>query len=276
MGINELGKCKYPNRLDVYGCGCSHDCKYCYAKSLLDFRNLWDAKNPRIANIDKVKKQIDKIKEGSVVRLGGMSDCFQSCENQYKITYETIKLLNEKRIHYLIVTKSDLVANDEYIKIFDKDLAHIQISISSTNDKIAFQYEKAPSVSKRITAIEKLNRAGFDVQIRLSPFLFELVDFKVLNSIKCNKILVEFLRVNTFIKRTFNQIDLSDYTIKQSNYLHLPLEIKKKQLSYINFKEITVCEDVDEHYQFWKENFNFNQQDCCNLRMDTQEIKRVA
>lgn len=33
-------KCHYPTRLDTYGCGCSHDCKYCYAKSLLDFRGF--------------------------------------------------------------------------------------------------------------------------------------------------------------------------------------------------------------------------------------------
>lgn len=38
VGGNEGNKCHYPTRLDTYGCGCSHDCKYCYAKSLLDFR----------------------------------------------------------------------------------------------------------------------------------------------------------------------------------------------------------------------------------------------
>lgn len=43
---NEKDKCKYTIRLDTYGCGCQHDCKYCYAKSLLDFRGLWNAKKP--------------------------------------------------------------------------------------------------------------------------------------------------------------------------------------------------------------------------------------
>ena len=37
VGGNEGNKCNYPTRLDTYGCGCMHDCKYCYAKSLLDF-----------------------------------------------------------------------------------------------------------------------------------------------------------------------------------------------------------------------------------------------
>ena len=43
VGGNEGSKCNYNKRLDTYGCGCAHDCKYCYAKSLLSFRNLWNA-----------------------------------------------------------------------------------------------------------------------------------------------------------------------------------------------------------------------------------------
>ena len=110
--------------------------------------------NPRVADIKKIEKQIQKIEPGTVVRLGGMTDCFQVFENAYKITYETIKLLIKRKIHYLIVTKSDLVANDRYLEILDKELAHIQISITSTDDKVAFEYEKAPSTSRRIAAIE--------------------------------------------------------------------------------------------------------------------------
>lgn len=37
---NEGGKCKYLTCLDLYGCGCAHDCAYCNAKSLFDFRHL--------------------------------------------------------------------------------------------------------------------------------------------------------------------------------------------------------------------------------------------
>lgn len=263
---NELSKCKYPIRLDTYGCGCSHNCSYCYARSLLDFRNLWNPLNPRVADINKIKKQINKIDPGTVVRLGGMTDCFQAFENAYRVTYQTIQLLNERKIHYLIVTKSDMVASDKYLEILDEELAHIQISITSTDDKTAFQYEKAPSTSRRIAAIEKLYKLGYDVSLRLSPFIYELIDFNKLNSINCDKVLVEFLRVNTFIKRWFKEVDFSKYTLKQSNYLHLPLETKIEQLKSITgFEELTVCEDVTEHYEYWKSNVNPNKEDCCNL-----------
>ena len=170
-----------------------------------------------------------------------------------------------------------MIASERYIEILDKELAHIQISITSTDDETAFRYEKAPSTSRRITAIEKLNMLGFDIQLRLSPFIPELIDFNILNSIKCDKILVEFLRVNTFIKRWFKEIDFSNYTLKQSNYLHLPLEEKIKQLEKITgFKELTVCEDVTEHYNYWRNNINPNKDDCCNLKFIEKELEKVA
>ena len=59
-GGGEGDKCKYPTRLDTYGCGCAHDCKYCYAKSLLSFRGFWKPYNPKVANIEDMEKIIAK------------------------------------------------------------------------------------------------------------------------------------------------------------------------------------------------------------------------
>lgn len=239
----------------------------CYAKSLLDFRKLWDPLHPRDADINKIRRKIKSLpKDTPAIRLGGMTDCFQPIEKEKGITYETIKCLNENRIPYLIVTKSDLVADDKYLAILDKDLAHIQITVTTTNDELSKTYEKAVVPSRRIKAIEKLQENGFDVQLRLSPYIPEFVDLNILNNVKCDKILVEFLRVNTWIKKWFN-IDYSDYTLKHGGYLQLPLEKKKELISKITgFKEITVCEDETEAYKYWRNNFNPNKNDCCNLR----------
>ena len=238
--------CKYTKRLDTYGCGCQHDCNYCYAKSLLNFRNLWDSKNPKIANIYKIEEQIKKIAPGTVVKLGGMTDCFQPIEVEKRITYKTIKLLNRYKIQYLIVTKSSLVANDDYIDIYDKDLAHFQITITTTDDNLykKLGYEKASQPSDRIKSIEKLHKLGFDVSIRLSPFIEEFIDIDCVNSIKCDKILIEFLKVNHWIKQWFD-IDYSKYTLKYGGYEHLQLNDKIELANnFINFKEKSVGEYV--------------------------------
>lgn len=263
---NEGSKCKYNVRLDTYGCGCAHDCSYCYAKSLLDFRGLWNPADPSVADIEKIKRKIRRIPKGSVVRLGGMTDCFQSAERLHRVTYETIKALNAQGIGYLIVTKSDLVADDAYTDVMDNDLAHIQVSVTATDDNVATGYEKASRPSDRIRAIEKLNALGFDVSLRLSPFIPPYIDFEKLNSVKCDKILVEFLRVNPWIKKWFD-IDYSEYTVKQNGYLHMPLQTKLEYIGKVNgFKEISVCEDEDDAYAYWRDHFNPNPDDCCNLR----------
>ena len=264
----EGDRCHYPTRLDLYGCGCAHDCSYCYAKSLLEFRGLWDPQNPAAADIGKVERKLDRIPKGKILRLGGMTDCFQACEKTERVTYKAIQAMNKRGIGYLIVTKSDLVAADEYLGVMDKGLAHIQVTVTCLDDDLYREkhYEKAPLPTKRIEAIKRLQDAGFDVSIRLSPLIEEYMDFDKLNSLGINKGIVEFLRVNHWIRKWFD-VDYSKYVIKEGGYLHLPIDEKQRILSRINGMEISVCEDVESHYLYWKYHFNPNQNDCCNLRV---------
>lgn len=266
---NEGNKCNYTTRLDTYGCGCQHDCKYCYAKSLLSFRGLWNAEKPVVGNMKQINNAIKKIRRNKIkiVRLGGMTDCFQPIELKYRTTYQTIKLLNKYKIEYLIVTKSHLVANDEYLKIYDKDLAHFQITTTCLNDELykKLDYEKASLPSLRIEAIKKLQNNNFDVAIRLSPLIEEFIDFDKLNNLGIQKAEVEFLRINHWIRKWFN-IDFKKFTIKQNGYEHLPLEEKIRIINKIKIPIISVCEDENKAYEYWKNNFNPNKEDCCNLR----------
>lgn len=264
VGGNEGNKCHYSTRLDTYGCGCSHDCSYCYAKSLLSFRKLWNPNDPKIADIKTIDSIVRKVRRGTILRLGGMTDCFQPCETTYGATFDAINILNNYGIGYLIVTKSHLVANDEYISIYDKRLAHIQVTVTTLDDNRSLTYEKASPPSKRIEAIKKLQDNGFDVSIRLSPLIEEYMDFEKLNGLGINKAVVEFLRANTWIEKWFN-IDYSKYTVQQSGYKHLPLEEKLRIISRVEIPTITVCEDVTEHYEYWRDHFNPNPNDCCNL-----------
>jgi DNA repair photolyase len=193
-----------------------------------------------------------------------MTDCFQPLEQTEKVTYNTIKLLNDAGKGYLIVTKSDLVATDEYIEILDKNLAHIQISVTSTAADFSRNMERAVLPERRLKAVEKLYSLGFDVTMRLSPFIPEIQDVNILNDVKCDKVLVEFLRVNHWIKKWFD-INYDLYTHKEGGYNHLPLNIKLEYLKMLTHKNISICEDVTEHYEYFKNNINPNKLDCCNL-----------
>ena len=264
----EWEKCHYPTRLDTYWQWCSHNCSYCYARSLLAFRWLRHPNNPKFIDLRTAYKIVaEEIPKWQITRLWGMTDCFQPVEAIHKITYNVLKAFNHYKKPYLIVTKSDLIARDDYIEVLDPKLAHIQITITSTDDELAASYENATPPSKRIEAIEKLASLWYDVQIRLSPFIPQYIEINKINTIKCDKIIVEFLRVNWFIKQRF-KIDYSDYTLKEWWYNHLPLEKKINLISKIKKPQISVCEDVEAHYQYRKEHFNHNPEDCCNLTLN--------
>jgi len=266
VGGSEGDRCFYPTRLDLYGKGCFFNCNYCYAKQVLDFRKLWNPADVGVAPLLPVYRTIDKIPAGSVVRLGGLTDCFQPIELKYRNTYNAIKRLNERGIHYLIVTKSDLIVEDEYINILDKDLAHIQISIPTNDNEVLSKTDNAPRFERRRNAIEILYNLGFDVSLRLSPFLFDTADFDVINDIGVDKCLVEFLRTKPSLEKELNEfIDFNQYSLKSGGYRHLTLDKKLEVLSKLDFKELSVCDDVDAHYDYFTNNINYNPSDCCNL-----------
>lgn len=266
VGGGEGDRCYYPTRLDTYGKGCYYDCKYCYAKQLLDFRKLWNPNSPATPSIKEIAKVIKSIPKGSVVRLGGMTDCFQPIERIKRNTYKTIQLLNRKGVHYLIVTKSDLIIRNEYLELMDNKLAHIQISIPSTNNKILQYTDNAKTYETRAATVETLTDVGFDTQVRLAPCLYNTIDFNKINAINCDKILVEFLRVNSNAKKQLNEIiNLNEYTVKEGGCRHLTLQKKMEILSKIHYKELTVCEDVPKHYDYFTKYVNYNKNDCCNL-----------
>jgi len=262
-------RCVYPTRLDLYGKGCYYNCKYCYAKQVLNFRKLWQPADVGVAPIMQVYRTINKIPAGSVVRLGGMTDCFQPIETKYHNTYNAIRALNKRGIHYLIVTKSDLIITDKYLEVLDHDLAHIQVSIPSTSDDVLSATDNAPAYIRRKITVETLHEAGFDVSLRLSPFLFDTADFDELNSIKVDKCLIEFLRTKPSLEKELKDfIDFKEYTVKEGGYRHLPLTKKIEILDKLTFKEMTICDDVQEHYEYFKNNFNHNPNDCCNLTIN--------
>ena len=261
----EGDRCNYRTRLDTYGCGCAHDCAYCYARGLLEFRGLWHPEKPSVASVEYIRRKLDKVRPGTVLRLGGMTDCLQPLERVYRATYQAIKMLNARGIDYLIVTKSDMVAEPMYMSVLDPELAHVQVSVTSTDDGPNFLAEKAAPPSRRIEAAERLQAAGIDVSLRVSPYVPELVDMDVLNRAGVGKCLVEFLRVNHWVEKWTGR-DWPGHTVRAGGYRHLPLGAKMEMLEGFAFEELTVCEDVPDHYAYFEANVNRNPDDCCNLR----------
>lgn len=177
-------QCLYAFEIDTYGRGCTHDCVYCYAKAQLTVHGYWNKPFPMPVDItdiwrtfytvfetDKKTKWRDIMEKRIPLRIGSMSDSFMGMDKRYKVTQELLKILNFYKYPYIIFTRSDLVAHDDYIPLLNPDLCSVQMSIASTNDEMNRMIEPGtPSSQNRLKALQKLVRHGFWTTVRMNPF----------------------------------------------------------------------------------------------------------
>ena len=176
-------KCHYAFEIDTYGRGCVHNCVYCYAKDQLTTHGYWNRPQPFPINLAEVRKvfytvfETDKssrwrevMEKRTPLRMGSMSDSFMWMDTKYGVTKEVLKIFSFYNYPYIVFTRSDLVAHDDYIKLLRKDLCSVQFSISGNNNQFVRAIEPgAPSYARRLAALKKLHEAGFWTTVRINP-----------------------------------------------------------------------------------------------------------
>ncbi|RYZ79238.1 MAG: hypothetical protein EOP04_28155, partial [Proteobacteria bacterium] len=167
---SSCSKCHYAFEIDAYGRGCFHNCVYCYAKDQLTVHGFWNRPQPfpvdlaevrkifyTVFETDKKSKWRDVMTKKVPLRIGSMSDSFMWMDTKYGVTQELLKILNFYRYPYIIFTRSDLVAHDDYASLLQSGLCSVQFSISGNNKKLTRIMEPgAPSYEKRLVALKKL------------------------------------------------------------------------------------------------------------------------
>jgi DNA repair photolyase len=183
LQAQDCAQCFHRFEIDTYGRGCVHNCAYCYAKSYLSIRRYWNEPIPFPIDIAAIRKIFATVFETAKpskfrailerrvpLRLGSMSDAFMWMDKKYRVTLELLKMLRFYRYPYLIFTRSDLVADEEYLQAMDPHLASIQMSLSSINRALTRQIEPgAPAPSKRLQALQTLVEHGFWTTVRINP-----------------------------------------------------------------------------------------------------------
>ena len=281
-GGGETKRCFYPFKLDTYGCGCVNNCSYCYARSVLSFRKLWDADNPRPADVADIRKifsdVFDKNKQTKFTeiltakipaRLGGMTDCFSDAEKTFGRTREVIKMLNEYDYPYLILTKNKLIV--EYLDILRKDLCYPQFTITTPYDDRAKLFEPgASSSSERLAAVKTLSAEGFWTAVRINPlfpihkdgyyslgntlvadsyryFDWSLVD--MIGAAKAKTLIAGFLRLSTWNIRWIKDATGDDlrwlFTPQKQSNTALHFSTEEKRYYYERIKKMCDKNGVD-------------------------------
>lgn len=203
-------QCLYAFELDTYGRGCVHNCEYCYAKAQLTVHGYWNRPFPAPINVNEIRNifytafETDRpnkwrplLAKRIPLRIGSMSDSFMWMDQKYKVTQEVLKILNHYKYPYVVFTRSDLVARDEYLKLMDPRFASIQMSISSTNDQVNKKLEPgAPSAARRIAAMGKISKSGYQTAVRINPLFPIYPDGYFTNPDFANK--ASALKMNVF------------------------------------------------------------------------------
>lgn len=243
----DVFECNLPFRGDTYE-GCYHNCIYCYAREQQERYNNWHTENPRPADVEALKKRFkhgfsfsEKEKMGDTayvnraikhqhpIRIGTESDPFQKCEKEYRVTYDFIQFLIENDYPFLINTKSDLIAEGEYINLLkkaDKGKIVVQFTITSLDPRIRKVEPRAPPPQKRLDALKTLSENGIPTQVRYSPIIPTLdEDYEEIfrQAAKCGAkdIITEYLRLSKKINERFRNalgVDLIEEFFKPHGY----------------------------------------------------------
>ena len=159
--------------------GCEHGCIYCYARPTHSYLNLspgldFETKIIAKRNIAEMLRT-DLGKRSYVPKLlniGSGTDCYQPAERELRLTRSVIKVLQQARHPFSLVTKSSGVERDlDLIAPMAADrLAAVYVTITTLDAELARTLEpRAAAPHRRLRTIRALADAGVPVGVSVAP-----------------------------------------------------------------------------------------------------------
>ncbi|MFN8790827.1 MAG: radical SAM protein [Bdellovibrionales bacterium] len=322
-------QCLYSFEIDTYGRGCIHDCAYCYAKAELTVHGMWNNPIPVPVDLNEIRKQFyvafetdrkgkwaDLLRRRIPLRIGSMSDSFMWSDQKYKVTQELLRILKFYNYPYVVFTRSDLIATDDYISLLDPKLSSIQFSISSINDDLVKKMEPgAPSATRRLKALKKLGEAGFWTTVRVNPLFpihpdgyftdpdfkwdgvppkFDYSSFDIIDAIADHGVPSVLTGFGRFSRLSLNAIErTTGFNLRQMyrrdgdekswrDFHFSDKEIRYyydqlRQRSIKRGMEFSTCYIGNGETHFWKDQDLWsNKKDCCNIKDRVAAFKTDA
>ena len=133
--------------------------------------------------VDVLKRELANIKKGKII-VGSVHDPYQRAEEEFKITRDLLKTIQQFAFSCHILTKSDLIMRD--IDILNKiEDCSVTVSITSLKDTISKIFEKdVPLPETRIKTIDKLTNNGIKTGLAVIPVLPHIVEKEIESIIK--------------------------------------------------------------------------------------------
>jgi DNA repair photolyase len=177
--------------------GCEHGCAYCYARPTHEYLGLG-------AGLDFeskifVKERAPELLARWLARDGwapemicfsGITDCYQPAERTFELTRRCLQVALEARQPVGIITKNHLVTRDldVLVPMAELSLAHVSISITTLDEKLARRMEPRTSrPAARLEAIRELSTAGVPTRAMIAPIIPGLNDSEIPALLKAAK-----------------------------------------------------------------------------------------
>ena len=160
--------------------GCPHRCRYCYASFMKRFTGHTEEWGTYLDVKEYDSCKIPKALGGKTVLLSSVTDPYNPYEVKFHKSRDILELLVRSDAHVEILSKSDLMVNDiDLLKEF-RDLS-VGISLNTLDDDFRKDMEPgAPSVKRRLKALEKLHSAGIPTYLFISPIFPYLTDIRAI------------------------------------------------------------------------------------------------
>jgi DNA repair photolyase len=171
----------------------------------------------KVNAVDVLRRQLPKMKKG-LVSLSTVTDPYQAPERKYGLTRAILIDLAASEFPVSILTKSDLVLRDlDVLKRFDPGSCDVGFSMATYDEAIRRHFEPgAPSVQKRIDALNRLHRSGIRTWIFITPILPYFTEntlLDLLDSVRhsVDSILVDRLNIKCGNWQTIGRVLSTDF-----------------------------------------------------------------
>ncbi len=169
--------------------GCEHGCIYCFARpshAYIGFSPGLDFETKLFAKADAAKLLEQELRSPNyrcqVLAIGTNTDPYQPIEKEWRIMRQILEVLEAFSHPVSIVTKSYLVTRDIDIlgRMAERNLAHVALSVTTLDHKLARKMEpRASTPKRRLAAILKLTEAGIPASVMAAPIIPALNDHEI-------------------------------------------------------------------------------------------------
>ena len=171
---SQITICDLPIRFDTYK-GCSHACAYCFVKRKSNIADI----SPNNC-IQGLKNFIEGKRTKKTLwcdwdiplHWGGLSDPFQPCEKQHRISLHALELLAKTKYPFIVSTKGRMICDSQYLAVLKQCDGMVQVSMAC--DKYDVLEKGCPPFAERLEMVKMLSKNCRRVIIRIQPYLLEV------------------------------------------------------------------------------------------------------